>query len=68
MEENLTIIKTSEGSKHYFKVFNDKIYKDGTQEVSTYDVTISFSCTCKGNTIHPNKPCKHIKKALQEFM
>ena len=68
MEEKLTIIKTGKTNKHYFKVFNDKVYKDGTQEVSTYDVSLSFSCTCKGNTIHPDKPCKHIKEVLKSFM
>ena len=67
MEEKLTVIKTGQGSKYYFKVFNDKVYKGGKEECTQYDVSVSFNCTCKGNTI-TNKPCKHIKAVLKEFM
>lgn len=37
------------------------------RESSRYNVSISFTCDCMWSTMHPDKPCTHIRACLKKL-
>jgi len=71
MTEELTVIRKGQGSKFYFQVLNDKSKKGKVEKVTSNEVTIAVTCTCKHGSlfgVNSNKPCKHIRAALKNLI